>query len=217
METNFIDTRRYIDFRTDQEEHDAEILAALLKKSFLSSKITIHWGSKIEICEPDMISYLVIADNLVFRSPKNVDHGTPKQKCIQAMLESVIDFFRKFKKKKDTLGWYLPEDPRIFSPKNRELFPYFGDFQLNDERLFYQAFPPGYTFDNMTRGNWNYVLFKNIVSIEKLKSCLIRRVEFNEWIYKMVIIFKGNFMMGDYYVNQNEGVGFHLLEMCLKN
>jgi len=223
MQTEFIESRRYVEFRTDQEEHDTIILVEMLKKSFLYSNITIHWGSKIEISENNNTSFLIIADDLIFRSPLYADHddiiitetnASKPNELLLTTIESAIDFFNEYRKKND-LQWYLPENPRIYSPKNRELFPYFGDFKLEKFSSFHKAFPAASRWDNRRRGNWNYLLFRNIVSIEKLKSCLVSRIKFNEWIYSLVIIFKGKFLMGDYLVNQNEGVGFHLLEKCL--
>ena len=224
MQTEFIESRRYVEFHTEQEERDTVILTEMLKKSFLYSKITIHWGSKIEISENDHTSFLVIADDLVFRSPLYAEHdgliitetnASKPNELLLTTIQCAIEFFSDYRKKKDTLEWFLPENPRIYSPKNRELFSYFGDFKLEKKLLFYEAFPAGSKWNNVKRGNWNYLLFKNMVSIEKLKSCLVSRIKLNEWIYCLVLIFKGNFMMDYYSVKQNEGIGFHLLEKCL--
>jgi len=210
METDFIQVRNYVDFRTDQEEKTAKSLKKMLKQSFPHSKINLHYGSKLEIQDGNITSFLVVADNLVFRSEPG--------DTLQDFLNDIVRFFTEHKRNTKTdnnislNGWYLPASQYIYSPKNRDLELYFDDFKFGNEFSFIRAYPSG----RFKRGHWNYIIYQNVVSIRQFQYVLTERIKLNKWIYKMVLLFKGNVMLlNTHFLNYKEGVGDCLLRKML--
>ena len=191
MEAEYIYCRRYIDFRTEKEGRSAKILKKILRGSFPHSKITLHYGSKIEIKEGNIKSYLIVADDLVFRSANNED--------LADAIEDVIGFFVEHRRnnKRD---------------KNRDLELYLNDFKLELASSFHESYPRGF----LKRGPWNNLIYQNITTVKQLSKVLIERAKLHKFIYKMVLLFKGNvWILDTCYLNYKEGIGSCLLGKML--
>jgi hypothetical protein len=215
MKLSLINLRKNHEFRTDTEEKETKKIGKLLKRAFPCSNIKTYWGSKIEIYDNDIQSFLVVVDDFVFRSsPKNL---------LPDVLNDIYQFFCKHRIDTKTQQWYLYDHA-----KNKKLYLKFDSFNLDKEKSFHKAFPafePKQSYEifynishqekSCDKNLSNCIFYKNIVPIKKFKSALSSRIKYNKWMSKMILVFCGNVFLCDYYLNYKEGVGHHLLEKMI--
>jgi hypothetical protein len=182
-------------------------IITLLKEAFPISSIS-GTGTLVTIRDDNTESYLIFEDDLVFRSGPG--------SSVSDLVDNINNFFTKHKKEPGSKIWYLSARTDICGPKNKELWLNFSSFKLENEKVFYKAFPPIEPFLAYKKGDWNCLNCTGFVTSTLLfAGVLIPRARFY-WIDKMVLIFRSNLYSDQYYLNEKEGVGYHLLEMMIK-
>ena len=187
-------------------------LEQLLQKAFPYDFIK-KYKYVIEITYKNHTTYLVMGDGgLVFRC------GSANQ-----ILKNTYKFYDNHKKN-ERGEWYLPARTDIYTPKNRDMYLYYDMLMFNKKKLFNNAWPYYADYDDYETFYTSYrkdinnhvpsdcIYYKNITSVDKLKSLLKLKIKYNDYVYKMIILFRGNAYMGGYYLNDKEGIGYHMLD-----
>lgn len=186
-------------------------LDALLQKAFPYDTVK-RYKYVIEITNKNHTTYLVIGDGgLIFRCGSDKD-----------ILKDQHNFYDKHKK--NEIGkWYLPARTDIYTPKNRDMYLYYDMLVFRKKKLFNNAWPyytnyndyeTFYTSYRKDQNNYvpgNCIYYKNITCVNKLVTLLKERIKYNEYVYVMVMLFRGGAYKDGYFMNDKEGVGYHVL------
>lgn len=194
---------------TSPDKEIFDDIKKLLYIAFPQSEINIYDENKISITENQNKSYIVLLNDIIFRS-----------KCGQGIKNTIYGANKFFQTHilRDN-KWYLPPDPHIYSPKNREFDIKFEILHIPNQTYFYQTFPPfdyplDFQRDNINAGN--ILIHKN-----KMKICNFRELLYStlkeRLINTMSTFFYGNVVINqDYLLTHKEGIGYHICDMLIQ-